>query len=195
MMGLFLLQLLVVYGLIQMFISGGLVPQTQWDQLIPLVPAFIIPYVLYFPLLVVPFWMAYKQDSNEDLFAVATTFFVAATICNLIFVLFPTTINRPPIPDESVFAEAVRLLHAYDGSTAMLPSGHVTYSLLANLVTWHFNKILAYVLLPITLLIMSATVLIKQHYILDIFAGIVVAVGVYWFVFRRAFRYLIIYIQ
>jgi membrane-associated phospholipid phosphatase len=45
------------------------------------------------------------------------------------------------------------------------------------------------VLLPITLLIMPATVLIKQHYILDIFAGIVVAVGVYWFVFRQAFRY------
>jgi membrane-associated phospholipid phosphatase len=133
--------------------------------------------------------MAYKQDSNEDLFAVATTFFVAATICNLIFVLFPTTINRPPVPGDSVFAEVVRLLHAYDGSQALLPSGHVAYSLLANLVTWHFDKSLAYILLPVTLSIMPATVLIKQHYILDIFAGIVVALGVYWFVFRRAFRY------
>jgi hypothetical protein len=47
MVGLFLLQLLVVYGLIQVFISNGLVPQTRWDQIIPLVPAFIIPYVLY----------------------------------------------------------------------------------------------------------------------------------------------------
>ena len=189
MVSLFLLQLLVVYGLIQVFISGGLVPQTQWDKIIPLVPAFIIPYVLYYPLLVVPFWVTYKQDSNEGLFAVATTFFLAATICNLIFIIFPTTINRPPVPGDGVFAEAVRLLHAYDGSQALLPSGHVTYSLLANLVTWHFNKILSYKLLPVTLLIMSATVLIKQHYILDIFAGVVVAVGVYWFVFRRTFRY------
>jgi membrane-associated phospholipid phosphatase len=88
-----------------------------------------------------------------------------------------------------MFAEAVRLLHAYDGSKALLPSGHVTYGLLANLVTWHGNKTLAYVLLPITLSIMSATVLIKQHYILDIFAGIVVAFGVYWFVFRWLFGY------
>jgi membrane-associated phospholipid phosphatase len=189
MMGLFLLQLIAVYGLIQVFISSGLVPQTRWDQPIPLVPTFIIPYVLYYPLLVVPFWMAYKQDSNEDLFAAATTFFVAATICNLIFILYPTTINRPPVPGDGMLAEAVRLLHAYDGSKALLPSGHVTYGLLANLVTWHGNKTLAYILLPVTLLIMPATVLIKQHYILDIFAGIVVASGVYWFVFRRAFRY------
>jgi hypothetical protein len=53
--------------------------------MIPFVPAFIIPYVLYYPLLVVSFWVTYKQDSNKDLFAVATTFFLAATICNLIF--------------------------------------------------------------------------------------------------------------
>ena len=112
MVGLFLLQLLGVYSLIQLFISNGLIPQTRWDQLIPLVPAFIIPYVLYYPLLTVPFWMAYKQGTNKDLFAVATTFFLAATICNLIFVLYPTTINRPPVPGDGMFAEAVRLLHA-----------------------------------------------------------------------------------
>jgi membrane-associated phospholipid phosphatase len=187
MTGLFLLQLLGVYGLIQVFVTGGVIPQTTWDQLIPLMPVFLIPYVMYYPLLVVPFWIGLKDKSSDRMFAVATTFFLAASICNLIYVLFPTTMSRPEVVGSGVFAEALRWLYSVDGSVALLPSAHVTYSLLANLMTWSFNKSLGYALFPVTVLIIMSTVLIKQHYILDVLAGIAVAVGVYWFMFRYYF--------
>lgn len=189
MTGLFLLQLLVVYGLIQLLVSDGLIPITQWDPFVPLVPFFVVPYSLYYFILPLPFLTAHEQDkkqvSNQHLlFAVGTTFFVAATVCNAIFVLFPTEIIRPPVVGSGVFAESLRFLHHIDGSVALFPSGHVTYSLLAALTTMHIDRKLALVVWPAALLVLPSTVLIKQHYLPDVLGGILVALLVYYVVFR-----------
>lgn len=187
MTSLFVFQLVVVYGLIQVFVTGGLIPQTFLDPLIPTVPVFLVPYVLYYPLLLLPFWVAYKRDqkfdSQQDLFAVGTAFFVAATVCNVIFIIFPTEIIRPAVTGSGLMSEALRFVHAVDGSVALFPSGHVTYSLLAAFTTTHLDKKLATVTWPIALLILPATVLIKQHYALDVLGGVVVSLVAYYFVF------------
>ncbi len=193
MTGLFLLQLLVVYGLIQLLVHDGLIPVTQWDSLIPLVPLFLVPYCLYYFILPLPFLTAHRQgkkqgDNQRHLFVVGTTFFVAATICNAIFVLFPTEIIRPPVAGSGVFTESLRFLHHIDGSVALFPSGHVTYSLLAALTTMHMDRKLALTVWPAALLIMPSTVLIKQHYLVDILGGIIVALFSYYFVFRPLWR-------
>jgi membrane-associated phospholipid phosphatase len=184
MTGLFIIQLLGVYGSIQILVDGGVQPNTALDSYIPIIPIFLIPYCLYYLLLPLPFWLAHKQKSGQQyLFVVAVTFFVAATICNLIFIVFPTEIMRPPVNGSGLMAEAVRYLHTIDGSVALLPSGHVTYSLLAAMITMQFNRPLGYVAWVIAILVMPATVLIKQHYVVDILGGIIVALFAYFLFF------------
>jgi membrane-associated phospholipid phosphatase len=188
MTSLFVFQLIVVYGLIQVFITDGLIPRIFLDSIIPIVPIFLVPYVLYYPLLLLPFWVAYKRDQNSDhqryLFAVGTAFFLAATVCNVIFMLFPTEIIRPTVSGSGLMSEALRFVHKVDGSVALFPSGHVTYSLLAALTTTHLDERLAVVVWPTALLILPATVLIKQHYILDVLGGVLVALITYYAFFR-----------
>jgi membrane-associated phospholipid phosphatase len=185
MTGLFVLQLLVVYGLIQLLVSDGFVPVTELDYAIPTVPSFLAAYCLYYLILPLPFWSAYQQRSTQkSLFAVGATFFVAATICNTIFILFPTEIIRPTVNGTGFFAESLRFLHAVDGSVALLPSGHVTYSLVAALTTMHMDRKLGIIIWLVAFLVMPATVLIKQHYILDVLGGILVALFSYYIVFR-----------
>lgn len=188
MTGLFVFQLIVVYGLIQVFVTGGVIPQIFLDSLIPVIPLFLVPYILYYPLLLLPFWAASKKDRNCDsqqyLFAVGAVFFLAATICNAIFIIFPTEIIRPVVGGSGFMSEALRFVHAVDGSVALFPSGHVTYSLLAAFTTTHLDKKLAVVVWPTALLILPATVLIKQHYILDVLGGVLVALITYYLAFR-----------
>jgi len=126
MTGLFLFQLLVVYGCIQLFMVDGFIPVTSLDYQIPVIPWFLVAYCLYYFLLPVPFWLAHKKvRSQQHLFVVGTTFFAAATICNIILILFPTEIIRPPVVGSGIMTEALRFLHTIDGSVALLPSGHV----------------------------------------------------------------------
>lgn len=187
MTGLFLLQLIVVYGLIQLYVDSGVVPITTWDRFVPMIPVFLVPYCLYYLILPLPFVAAYRKDkaskSRDNLFVVGATFFVASTICNAIFILFPTEILRPPVVGSGVFAQLLDFLHTHDGTVALLPSGHVTYSLTAALTVTHLDRKLAKAVWPAALFVLPSTVLIKQHYIVDILGGIIVALLVYLVVF------------
>jgi membrane-associated phospholipid phosphatase len=49
---------------------------------------------------------------------------------------------------------------------------------------FHINKKAAWIMSAITLLIIPSTLLIKQHYIPDIFGGIALALICYFFVFK-----------
>ena len=63
--------------------------------------------------------------------------------------------------------------------TAAFPSSHVGISTICMIMAWRVNRKLCYGLAPFYVLLCCATVYIQAHYLIDVFAGWVSAVGIY----------------
>ena len=65
--------------------------------------------------------------------------------------------------------------------TAAFPSSHVGISTILMIMAYRVNKKLCYGLSPFYVLLCCATVYIQAHYLIDVFAGWISAVGIYIF--------------
>ena len=65
--------------------------------------------------------------------------------------------------------------------TAAFPSSHVGISTILMIMAWRVNKKLCYGLAPFYVLLCCATVYIQAHYLIDVFAGWISAIGIYVF--------------
>lgn len=180
------LHMTLVYKLIQSYNSYSYTLKTPFDDMIPFMPLFVLPYLLYIAVILAPLIMSWKD--NKMFLAVSSSFLFAAVICNILFIVFPTAIHRPEVVAASIFDRLVLFVYSIDSIVNCFPSEHVAFSLLACLCMWHINRRAAYVLGAITAFIIPATLLIKQHYIPDIFGGIALALICYFFVFRLLIR-------
>ena len=63
--------------------------------------------------------------------------------------------------------------------TAAFPSSHVGISTICMIMAWRVNRKLCYGLAPFYVLLCCATVYIQAHYLIDVFAGWISAVGIY----------------
>jgi len=181
---LFVFLQLVVYKWIQLIPAEGFKLTTPLDMAIPFVPHFIIPYLLVFPLVVVPFVLAWKRP--KDLRKVVYAFLLATIIGEIIFIVFPTTMVRPELSGGDIFTDLVLHTYAVDSPPKnCFPSFHVTISTLTTLLCLKLSKRVGLATLPLTVLIILATVFIKQHYVVDIFGGLVLASFSYWWFFKR----------
>jgi membrane-associated phospholipid phosphatase len=170
----FLLQITLIYKLIQIYVPSGSIFKIPFiDDNIPFISVFVIPYLLYVVVLLLPFVLTFRN--KKQFLAVSTAFLFASVMCNIIFVLFPTMVIRPEVLAINILNKSVLFVYTVDGVLNCFPSEHVTFSVLANLCLLKINKKLAYYLIPLTILIIFSTLFIKQHYFPDILGGIVLA--------------------
>jgi len=118
-------------------------------------------------------WLA---DSRAQLMQYLRGFAMLSLTCFAIFLFFPTKIARPEVAEPSgMYA----LLMLYDGPYNALPSLHAgfLYFTLA-FVQRIYSRLpsgMSIVLLTWSLLILWSTLATKQHYALDLLAGIALA--------------------
>ena len=183
---LFLIQFILIYKLIQEIVTQGrLLTIPIIDNFIPLIPIFVIPYLLFFPFILLPIAMVWKD--KKRLFQIAITYLFASTIANLIFLIFQTTVIRPELFPSTIANRWIIYIYSFDKPLNLFPSTHVTFTALANLCLLKINKKIAYGVLPLTILIILSTMFIKQHYIPDLFAGLLLAWLSYEFIYKRTF--------
>ena len=93
----------------------------------------------------------------------------------------------PPLSGHFFF-DLVHQMSARGGARGgAFPSAHVSSAIVVNLVAWRHQRRLAYLLVPITVGVMVATVYGRFHYVLDTLAGAALAIAVvaaYRFLFR-----------
>lgn len=170
-------------GIVLYFLLGRVIPMESrhlvwcsWDDLVPFVPAFVIPYVLWYALLI--FTSVYCFLKEREVFRSFIGYvFVAYAGAAVVFLLYPTYIDfRPAITGQDLFSRLVGLIYALDTPTNVLPSLHVLLAVgiaFALCRTKLFSKPLWKVLWwLIALSICASTVLIKQHSVLDILGAI-----------------------
>lgn len=194
---LLLLLYLPVY-LIAFFIIDNLkvehyIIKCSLDALIPFNEWFIIPYslwFLWFPGVAAFFlWHALKnneQEARADFIKLCIVMFSSMSVSLIIYVIFPNGIDlREPIEHENIAAYMVRLIRAADTPYGVCPSIHVATIVAEALVIRDsslkvLSKKLKYFAYFITLLIMYSTMAVKQHSIVDVIAGTVLAAVIYF---------------
>ncbi len=119
---------------------------------------------------------------------VSVHYVIHITVCSfliyyLIFILFPVvgpqfyfTGADAAIADSGLFSKAVRLIQLYgEHPTGAFPSSHVGMVLIFLYLGWRYLRTLFWVMLPLFILILLATVYLKAHYAVDVFAGLLSA--------------------
>ncbi len=168
-------------------------PETSIDRLIPVIPWMIVPYIalfLYYPvtLLCTP-----KDDhSRLELIGGVQMLSVATLACTVIFLIFPAEIDmRDQIPDavlegDGLFSTLFSYMHAMDEPWNAWPSLHIAHSyfLTRSISRWmrirssESKMVKAFIsLVWVEFFLLSISIMTtKQHYVWDLFTGIIVGV-------------------
>lgn len=163
------------------------------DDLIPFVPVFVVPYVFWYIYVAGPavflFWKSPREFTQ-----IATFLALGMFIACAVYTLFPNGQALRPQLSAGIrepFVGLIRFLYLIDTPTNSAPSIHVIYSFAAHAAIVHFNNSrrrigwINAVSLVISVLCIVSTVFIKQHSIIDVAAGILVSLVLYWVIYKR----------
>lgn len=143
---------------------------SEWDALVPLIPEFIVPYTLGYIFVFVPM-LLFK--SKQDYYWGASIFILAMSAAFLIFKFFPVYMDKEYATGSDIFSRLT--FHQQDSDTNYnnCPSLHVSLNLYCwALLFMKFGRPMLWLIwMPLT--IMASTVLVKQHLLIDVVAGIV----------------------
>lgn len=147
---------------------------TSWDYAIPFVKYFALPYSVWIIYIYVCIFYFFKKDLRVY-YRSLLTYAVCACICYSIYSVFQTTVPRPELAGNDVFTSLVRFLYHRDQPFNCFPSIHVFSSYMVFRLTAGSsirNKWNVPLTGVMSATIISSTLFIKQHTILDGIAGI-----------------------
>ena len=159
------------------------------DDLVPFCEWFVIPYVLWYALIVgsLLYFLLYSVDSFRKL---QTYIIITQIIAMAVYILWP---NRQDLRPETFARDnpataLLGIIYAVDTNTGVLPSLHVGYSLGIASV-WLREKSAsvgwkAFICALCALICMSVA-FVKQHSVLDVIAAVPMCLFAEWFVFFR----------
>jgi len=141
------------------------------DNKIPLIPLFIIPYLLHHPGVIFTGIVLWNTPH-------ISLFLLSLIISYIIAVIFwyyiPNGVRRPPAIHTSFFTPWINKLYKHDGDTNGFPSAHIFVALLCGqYLSLAFPQFIFPIWASISLVVVSV-LFTKQHYIIDIAGGVVV---------------------
>lgn len=152
------------------------------DAAIPMWTALSVPYLLYIPFLF--FTAVHGVMATKDWKRVGSSIVIVQLVACAIYYFYQTHVPRPAVTGTDVFSDLVRFIYASDQPYNTFPSLHVAHSTVC-LYWWRrlYPKWFpaAFVL---TALIYVATVSLKQHYVVDIPSGALLAAAGVWAAWR-----------
>lgn len=138
------------------------------DALIPLVPPFIVFYMLGYLFVLSPVFVLRRRGEFE---AGVVVFAAMLGLAFLVFHFFPVFMHKPLAMGDDLLSSLTRYQQRADVVVNNLPSLHVALNAFAWLVLFCRARRTALWLLPVVLCIVASTVLVKQHLILDVLGG------------------------
>ncbi len=169
------------------FTDHGLAARALWtrlDRAVPVVPEAIWPYALYYVLVMMPMFAVRR---SRELFEVCAAYLLVTTSAWVAYALWPVRMEYPHLVcGGQLSCDVLLRLWSIDMGVNVMPSLHAAHSALAAAIFWSYRN-RAWPLIALGAGAVSvAAVLTRQHYILDIVAGLVLAVAV-WAAVRRIF--------
>jgi membrane-associated phospholipid phosphatase len=146
-------------------------PLTFIDKAIPFLPWTVIPYLF----LILGMYLFAFINHREDFFTALVALTIAVTINYSIYLIYPTVFNRPPAPDDGLAVSVYLWLVSIDSPANCLPSGHITTPAIGCWYLMQHRKRARIPLSIIFVLLALTTLTTKQHYLIDIPAGLATA--------------------
>lgn len=164
--------------------TGGFEPRLPID-IFPIWAVWVLPYVLCYILWISSIlWALFKME--DQLFrSFIAAFVFTCTVSVSIFIFLPTYVRSSVIAGSDIFSSLLQFIHENWGRYDAFPSGHVYITTLLALFysRWYPNRKLLWTL--IVIIVSFSTLFTGQHYVADIFGGLLVAyagyhVGLRW---------------
>jgi membrane-associated phospholipid phosphatase len=170
---------IVLYIPINQWQNGGVQLNLPIDNNIPLYPPAIVPYLLGTVLFIVFPILAAIYVKPKEFEAYAITILAATVISYLAYLIFPTFVIRPEVTSNDFFSRVIALLYQTDRSYNAAPSGHTFYTLISCLYISSWLPKLKWLWGILAALIILSTLFTRQHYVLDLVCGLVLAILAY----------------
>ena len=153
------------------------VPELALDRAIPVQPAWMVVYGSLYVFVLLPLLVVRQQE----LFRRALKAYVMVLIVAYIgFVTYPTVAPRPAeVPGDGFAAWSLRLQYSLDQQYNCLPSLHVAHSFVSALTCYRVNRAVGAAASVWATLIGVSTLYTKQHYVLDVITGALIAYAAY----------------
>ncbi len=175
--------MIVLMGMVPfyVFIAGPFpgrtqhVPAVALDSAIPLIPEWSLVYgALYAFLIALPIFVVREEVHLRRTFLAYLSVWTTAYI---VFLAYPTVAPRPElITDRGFGAWGLQLLYGMDPPYNCFPSLHVAHSFVSALTCLRVHRGVGIAATGIASLVALSTLFTKQHYVLDVIAGVVMAV-------------------
>ena len=158
------------------------------DDYIPFLEYFIVPYCLWYPFLFVAGMGLMLKDIPEMKRYV--WFMIAGFGFSILFcILFPNGQDLRPLSfdHENIFTRLLEGVYSADTNTNVLPSMHIIGCVAACIGVFRSAALRRWrvPILIFAILISLSTVFVKQHSILDIFAGLAVCIPLWFIIYFR----------
>ncbi len=151
------------------------------DTKIPFVPAFFIPYCIwYLMIFIIPYYLYCKDKDKFIKYTMA--YILCSMIGNIVFISYPSTVARPIVTGTDIFSLIAKFIYWIDTPTNCFPSLHCAISMLFILYiceSKNTNIITKISVCIISILIMLSTLFTKQHVVVDFISGDILALIVY----------------
>ena len=163
----------IVYILANHIYKKGFDLTIALDTQIPLVSIFVVPYIYWYIYMIVGYFLISINNRKEYMRSILGLF-LGMWISYIIYFIFPTEIARPNLVDSSFFNRILNIIYAMDRPFNCFPSLHVlgTYFVM-RYTKKENNKYIYFYTKVVGILIILSTVFIKQHFVLDVVAAIV----------------------
>lgn len=144
------------------------------DDLIPVVGPFVVPYVSLRPFMyasAVVFLLFRARVYRSAALAMTMTLLVSYAC----YALLQTYIERPVLTGDDVFSRMIRDVYAGDQPFNDFPSLHASLSTIFAIHWWRIDRRIGIAVAIWVALIVLSTVFVKQHYVADVIAGVLLA--------------------
>ena len=151
--------------------------ETGVDRSIPFVPEFLVIYFGCYVFWAVNYILIARQD-RRSVYQFFTGDFISRCVCLVSFLAFPTTNTRPLITGSGLWTQAALWLYSIDAADNLFPSIHCLVSWFCYLGIRGRKEIPRWyqsVSMVIAILVFASTLLTKQHVIVDVAGGILLA--------------------
>ena len=160
---------------------------TAFDHDIPLIPGWLLIYVMIYPAATLPLFVV----KDPLVFRGTLKAFLGVELAAItIFLLLPVHMSIRPdiamVPGDGFFEWGIRFCYLHDPPTCCLPSLHVATATLSGLACYRVHRPTGCVALLIAILISLSTLFVRQHFIADVLLGTGLALLFYFLWVHRA---------
>lgn len=161
------------------------VPELALDRALPLVPSWAIVYgARYLFLILLPVLVVRQDELIQRTVYAYLLIWITAYV--FFFVVYPTAAPRPDkVSGEGFAVWGLRALYSSDPPYNCFPSLHVAHSFVSALACSRVHRRLGIIAMLSATLVAFSTLFTKQHYVLDVVAGVFLAFVAYGIFLRR----------